>query len=97
MNAPEFLTEAAADKWYELAPMLSRNGLLTEADLDALSVYCQTWARWIEAEEQLETGGATTVAQSGDQGIGSSGWILAASEKKSYVNYTVARSSTRIM
>ena len=47
-------------KWEELAPILLRNGLLSEADTDLLAVYCQTWARWLEAESMLETESTTT-------------------------------------
>lgn len=65
LDAPEYLTGGAADKWAELAPMLSRNGLLTEADLDALALYCSTWKRWREAEDAIEEHGSVTTAQSG--------------------------------
>ena len=34
---PEHLSEPAREKWLELAPMLERNGLLTECDLDTLA------------------------------------------------------------
>jgi P27 family predicted phage terminase small subunit len=45
--------------------MLQRNRLLSEADLDALSVYCQICARWLDAEQHLEDE-STTTAKSGD-------------------------------
>ena len=62
---PEHLSEPAREKWRELAPILSRNGLLTECDLDTLALYCATWVRWQDAETRLQTEGATTTAQSG--------------------------------
>ncbi len=74
LTAPDHLPEGAAlDKWNELAPILSRNGLLTECDLDTLTLYCQTWARYVEAETQLHTEGSTTTAQSGYQQV--SAWV----------------------
>jgi P27 family predicted phage terminase small subunit len=74
LDAPDHLSEGAAlDKWSELAPILSRNGLLTECDLDTLTLYCQTWARYVEAETRLQTEGSTTTAQSGYQQV--SAWV----------------------
>ena len=61
--------------------MLARNGLLTEADTDTLAVYCQTWARYIEAEQTLETEGATTKAASGYQQV--SAWVTIAKNCRS--------------
>lgn len=76
LEVPPYLSGLAADKWNELAPMLARNGLLTEGDTDTLAVYCQTWARYLEAEIRLETEGATTVARSGYQQV--SAWVTIA-------------------
>ena len=76
LDAPPLLEGAAEAKWNELAPMLSRNGLLTECDLDTLTLYCQTWARYVEAETKLETEGATTVAKSGYEQV--SPWVTIA-------------------
>jgi P27 family predicted phage terminase small subunit len=73
IQAPEWLPQDARDKWSELAPILSRNGLLTECDLDTLTLYCQTWARYVEAETRLQTEGSTTTAQSGYQQV--SAWV----------------------
>ena len=74
LTVPDHLSEGAAiDKWSELAPILSRNGLLTECDLDTLTLYCQTWARYVESEAKLETEGSTTTAQSGYQQV--SAWV----------------------
>jgi len=69
LSPPSFLSERAADKWNELAPMLATNGLLTVCDLDTLALYCTTWARWREAEDKIEEHGSTTVAHSGYQQV----------------------------
>lgn len=76
LDPPAFLNGSAKDKWREFAPMLERNGLLTECDLDTLAVYCQTWARYVEAERQLSIDGATTTARSGYQQV--SAWVTIA-------------------
>jgi P27 family predicted phage terminase small subunit len=66
---PAWLSEPAQEKWNELAPMLSRLGLLTECDLDILALYCSTWVKWQEAERAIQENGSTTRAQSGYQQI----------------------------
>jgi P27 family predicted phage terminase small subunit len=78
LQPPEWLPEDAARKWSALAPILSRNGLLTECDLDTLALYCQTWARWRDAEDALSRDGATTTAQSGYQQV--SAWVTIAKQ-----------------
>ena len=40
-------------------------GLVTEVDKAALAGYCQAWARWVEAEEQLTRFGAVIKSPSG--------------------------------
>jgi P27 family predicted phage terminase small subunit len=76
LDPPSFLTELAQAKYHEVAPMLHRNRLLTEADTDTLAVYCQTWARYVEAETRLQTEGATTRAASGYEQV--SPWVTIA-------------------
>ena len=76
LDPPPFLEDIARTKWDELSEKLSRNGLLTECDLDTLTLYCQTWKRWREAEETLATEGTTTVAKTGYQQV--SPWVTIA-------------------
>lgn len=54
-RCPSWLNAAAKKEWKRLAPMLHRIRVLTEADGDALAAYCQTYARWRQAEEFLDT------------------------------------------
>ena len=65
LSPPDHLSEPAHEKWLELAPVLTRNGLLSECDLDTLALYCETWVRWRTTEEALQREGMTTTAQSG--------------------------------
>jgi P27 family predicted phage terminase small subunit len=69
LTPPDWLPEPARDKWSELAPTLSSQGLLTECDLDTLALYCTTWVRWKDAEQALQREGMTTTAQSGYQQV----------------------------
>jgi P27 family predicted phage terminase small subunit len=69
LTPPDWLSEPARDKWSELAPILADQGLLTECDLDILSLYCNTWVRWREADDALQREGMTTTAQSGYQQV----------------------------
>lgn len=52
-RCPGHLSGAARREWRRLAKPLHEAGVLTAADRAALAAYCQAWARWVEAEEQL--------------------------------------------
>ena len=45
--------------------MLHRLGLLTEIDGQALATYCQTWARWREAEQKIKEYGMVIKGKGG--------------------------------
>ncbi len=50
---PEWLDEAAREKWEELLPLLDRMGILARIDGDALARYCDTWSWWRRTREFL--------------------------------------------
>lgn len=52
-DCPEHLSAVAVAEWERLAGTLHRMGVLTVVDRAALAAYCQAYARWVEAEEQL--------------------------------------------
>jgi len=52
-RCPPHLSVVARKEWRRLATPLYEIGVLTLADRAALAAYCQAWARWVEAEEQL--------------------------------------------
>lgn len=62
---PSWLDELAKAEWARIAPMLARNGLLTEMDLDALTAYCQAWCMWKTASEHIKTFGMIIKAPNG--------------------------------
>jgi P27 family predicted phage terminase small subunit len=62
---PAWLEGEAVTEWHRLAPVLHRLGLLTEIDGDALASYCQTWARWREAEAAIRKYGMVLKGKNG--------------------------------
>jgi P27 family predicted phage terminase small subunit len=54
-RCPRHLSPAARAEWGRVADTLHAMGVLTLIDRAALAAYAQCFARWVEAEEQLET------------------------------------------
>jgi len=50
---PAHLQGEARKEWFRIGHQLVSYGLMTEVDKAALAAYCQAWARWVEAEEQV--------------------------------------------
>lgn len=50
-ECPEWLSDVAKKEWKRVVPELERLGLLTCVDGAALEGYCQSYARWVEAEQ----------------------------------------------
>lgn len=57
-DCPGWLNEEAKAAWARLAPKLAKMHVLTDSDGDALSAYCQVYARWKEAEQFLQVHGS---------------------------------------
>ena len=57
-DCPEWLHPEAAMEWSRVVPALDLLGLLTKVDQVALAVYCQAWARYVEAEQAITSGGS---------------------------------------
>lgn len=53
-RCPGHLSRVAAKEWRRLARPLHDMGVLSTTDRAALAAYCQTYARWVEAEERLK-------------------------------------------
>jgi len=72
---PDFLMSAAKDEWHEVAGELHALGLLTVLDRNVLAAYCQSFARWKQAETLLaelaerdpETGALTIRSAAGNR------------------------------
>src|SRR5688572_18095041 len=52
-TCPSWLPKEAKAEWRRIVPQLERLGLLTLIDRAALAAYCQSYARWEEAERFL--------------------------------------------
>lgn len=53
LRCPNWLESEARKEWRRLAPLLISAGILTAADAVTFAGYCQAYARWREAEEQI--------------------------------------------
>lgn len=58
-NCPDWLSDVAKKEWKRVVPELERLGLLTCVDGVALEGYCQSYARWVEAEQFMMKHGTT--------------------------------------
>ena len=50
---PKHLSAEAKKEWRRISRELYTLKLLTAVDRAALAAYCQCWARWVQAEEEL--------------------------------------------
>jgi len=50
---PKHLSEEARKEWRRVSKQLLKLKLLTEVDRAALAAYCQAWARWVQAEQEM--------------------------------------------
>ncbi len=55
---PDWLEEEAKAEWARMGQILEDMGVLTEIDITAFAGYCQSYARWKEAEEFLTQHGS---------------------------------------
>lgn len=62
---PTGLSKAAKAEWRRVARPLFELGLLTELDRHTLAMYCETWARYLQAEKVLAKEGLTLTTPSG--------------------------------
>lgn len=53
-GCPRHLLPEARKEWRRITPELEKYGLISKLDRSALALYCQAWARWVWAEEQLQ-------------------------------------------
>ena len=59
---PEHLNAMAAREWIRTGSVLHAAGLLTDLDLNALASDCVAYARWRDAEKQIEQFGMLQLA-----------------------------------
>ena len=64
-DCPAWLLPEAKTEWIRLSEKLNQMGVLTEIDRSAFAAYCQSYARWKEAEEFIEKHGTIVKTPSG--------------------------------
>ena len=66
-DCPEWLLPEAKKEWERLADLMNQMGILTEVDMAAFAAYCQSYARWKEAQEHIDSEGSTFETDKGYQ------------------------------
>ena len=64
---PAWLLLEAKKEWKRLAENLSQLGVLTQIDMAAFAAYCQSYARWKEAQEHINSEGSVFETDKGYQ------------------------------
>lgn len=64
-ECPDHLQGEARAEWDRMATELHSVGLLTTIDRAALAGYCQSWGRWVEAENEVRRLGSVVKAKNG--------------------------------
>lgn len=65
IRMPDYLSPEAAKHWPLVAEQLKDAGVLTAIDAAALALYCEAFARWRHANEQVVKFGPVVKAPSG--------------------------------
>ena len=60
-DCPKWLLPEAKEEWKRLCQKLSDMGVLTEVDMAAFAAYCQSYARWKEAQQHIDEEGSTSL------------------------------------
>ena len=64
---PGWLIPEAKKEWERLAELMNQMGVLMEVNMVAFAAYCQSYARWKEAQEHITSGGSTFETEKGYQ------------------------------
>ena len=64
---PIWLLPEAKSEWKRLCENLGQLGILTKVDRAAFAAYCQSYARWKEAQEHIDKEGAVFETEKGYQ------------------------------
>ena len=66
---PRHLPAAAKKHWRAIAKHLHQAGVLTVMDEDALATYCNAYAQWVDANQQIQTEGMIIKSELGIQSL----------------------------
>lgn len=53
-DCPEYLLPDAKAEWQRITPELKRLHIVSQIDMAALAMYCQTYAQWVGAQRKLK-------------------------------------------
>jgi P27 family predicted phage terminase small subunit len=76
-DPPPFLLPVAVDEWHRTGTALIRIGVLCELDLPTFAAFCQSYARWVQAEGLLAKYAAADPDEGGLTSRGSHGQVMA--------------------
>ncbi|QNJ58057.1 terminase small subunit [Gordonia phage Bunnybear] len=62
---PTWMSREAKAEWKRVVPGLTRLGLLKEEDRAALTVYCETWATYVDAIRDVRRNGLSITTETG--------------------------------
>ena len=79
LKCPSWLLPEAKKEWKRLASSLEAMGVLTVADLTAFAGYCQAYARWREAQDEITRHGS--IYKDGDGRIRPNPYIAIANQQ----------------
>lgn len=79
-KAPAYLDKVGKQEWKRMAPLLTKMGVLTLADGAALGVLCDSFSRWREAADKLQTEGPVVKTQLG--GTKTTPWFVVAKDAR---------------
>ena len=64
-TCPSHLSAEAKREWRRSSKLLAEMGLLARIDRAALAVFCEAWARWVDAERALQQYGVIVKSPNG--------------------------------
>jgi P27 family predicted phage terminase small subunit len=65
IQCPIWLNVEAKREWKKILPYLKRLGVISNGDKAILAMYCQNYARWKQAEAELDNKELTVLGRSG--------------------------------
>lgn len=75
-EAPDHLSKDALIEWGRITNELKKLGLITNVDMVALSIYCQTWGRVIKYEKIVNEKGELYKTSNGNIQLSPAMWVL---------------------
>ena len=76
LSPPAILGDAGVEKWNDIAPLLSRMGVLTQADLGSLERYCLMHEQWIVIVKHVQQHGMTRDNTDGGRSTSAEGLLF---------------------